>query len=309
MRHSWIGILYLTAAAAIWGGMYVVSKYVLAYVPPFTLLWMRYVIAVAILYGFWKRIYKTSGSRFTKSDWFAFAGIGFVGYFLSVGTQFVGTKLSDAHTGSLITASSPAFTFLFARLFLKERITVQNMVSLLLSSFGVLMVIGFDSQGIQSVWGDAFLVIAAVTWSLLSVFARRSSQHHSALTITTFALLFAILFTTPVMIWELFHTPMTFAEWANWKLPAGVLYLGIVSTAVAFYCWNKGLEKIDAGVSSLFLFVQTLVGSLCGWAILHEPLHTNFLIGGVCITMGLVLETPLLVWVRRITARSETHQV
>jgi len=32
------GSLYLTAAVAIWGGMYVASKYVLDYIPPFTLL-------------------------------------------------------------------------------------------------------------------------------------------------------------------------------------------------------------------------------------------------------------------------------
>ena len=41
--------------------------------------------------------------------------IGFIGYFVSIGAQFVGTKLSDAHTGALLTTSSPVFTVLLAR--------------------------------------------------------------------------------------------------------------------------------------------------------------------------------------------------
>jgi drug/metabolite transporter (DMT)-like permease len=41
------GYCALAAAASIWGGMYVVSKYTLDFIPPFTLLWLRYVTAFA----------------------------------------------------------------------------------------------------------------------------------------------------------------------------------------------------------------------------------------------------------------------
>ncbi|WP_207638333.1 EamA family transporter [Desulfoscipio gibsoniae] len=46
--------------------------------------------------------------------------IGFIGYFVSISFQFIGTKLSDAHTGALITSATPAFIVFFGRFVLKE---------------------------------------------------------------------------------------------------------------------------------------------------------------------------------------------
>ena len=43
---------------------------------------------------------------------------------------------------------------------------------------------------------------------------------------------------------------------------AGVLYVGIVSTAIAFYLWNKGFELLDANTAALCFFAQPVVGAL-----------------------------------------------
>ena len=40
--------------SSIWGGMYVVSKYVLDFIPPLTLVWLRFIIAFVVLYGILK---------------------------------------------------------------------------------------------------------------------------------------------------------------------------------------------------------------------------------------------------------------
>jgi drug/metabolite transporter (DMT)-like permease len=286
VRKHIFGSLYLSLAASIWGGMYVVSKYVLTYVPPFTLLWLRYVIAFLLLAGIliFSREYKIG-----RRDWFTVAGIGFVGYFLSVGAQFVGTKWSDAHTGALITSASPAFILLFARLILKESLTVRKLCALILSTIGVIIVVGWGSGEQNSLWGELSLVIAAVTWALLSVFAKQASQRLSSLAVTTYALLFAILYTTPVMLWELSRVDVILPT--RPLLWWGILYLGIVSTAGAFFLWNKGMELMDAGVGSLFFFFQPLVGSFLGWLLLGERLDWRFFAGGVFIIAGVLLST------------------
>lgn len=51
MKKSIIGAICLSLAASMWGGMYVVSKYVLDFIPPFTLVWLRYMIAFIFLYA------------------------------------------------------------------------------------------------------------------------------------------------------------------------------------------------------------------------------------------------------------------
>ncbi len=106
MRKEWLGALSLTLAASIWGGMYVVSKYALAYIEPFTFVWLRYAVAFTVLFIVWLRFGRESIRR---ADWKWIGLVGVIGYVASISFQFIGTKLSDAHTGSLVTAATPAF--------------------------------------------------------------------------------------------------------------------------------------------------------------------------------------------------------
>jgi drug/metabolite transporter (DMT)-like permease len=43
-------------------------------------------------------------------------------------------------------------------------------------------------------------------------------------------------------------------------LVAAVVYLGVASTALAWYCWYKGLEYTTAGTVAVFFFAQPVVG-------------------------------------------------
>ena len=83
------------------------------------------------------------------------------------------------------------------------------------------------------------------------------------------------LFITPFIVWEFQSNPI---EHMNLYVVLGVLYLGIVSTAGAFFLWNKGLELMDASIGSLFFFFQPIVGSFLGWLLLNETLNSNFLL-------------------------------
>ncbi len=63
MKQTLLGALFLSLASSIWGGMYVVSKYVLDYIPPFTLVWQRYIIAFVFLFAILKAVQKRSGKQ------------------------------------------------------------------------------------------------------------------------------------------------------------------------------------------------------------------------------------------------------
>jgi len=287
-KQNLLGALCLSLAASMWGGMYVVSKYVLDFIPPLTLVWLRYIIAFVFLYAILKAIqFKTEKREIIeKRDWLLIGWIGFIGYFVSIGLQFIGTKLSDAHTAALITSATPAFMVIFARVILKEAITFRKVISMILATLGVVIVIGWENNLGSNFLGSLILVGAAITWALLSVYVKVASNRLSSLTITTYAVLFALIFTTPAMIWELQSHD---AYYQNILVILGVLYLGVVSTAGAFFLWNKGLELMDAGVGSLFFFFQPIVGSFLGWALLNENLGITFFIGGIFILAGVMI--------------------
>lgn len=290
MKQNLFGAVCLSLAASIWGGMYVVSKYVLNFIPPLTLVWMRYIIAFAVLFTILKIIQVKNKEHITirKKDWLLFGWIGFIGYFISISFQFIGTKLSDAHTGALITSATPAFIVIFARIVLKEKLTVRKIISLIAATVGVVIVVGCDTNFGSHFLGSIILVGAAVTWALLSVYVKIASNRFSSLTITTYAVLFALIFTTPVMLWELQSKTVYYKSII---IVLGVLYLGIVSTAVAFFLWNKGMNLMDAGIGSLFFFFQPVVGSFLGWLLLNEKLDINFFVGAGLILLGVLIVT------------------
>ncbi|PFE01296.1 EamA family transporter [Bacillus cereus] len=290
MKQTILGAICLSLAASIWGGMYVISKYVLDFVPPLTLVWLRFIIAFFVLYIILKIIERKNKKKLLihKRDWLLFAWIGFIGYFISITCQFFGTKLSDAHTGSLVTSATPAFMVVFAALILKEKLTARRILSTILATIGVTIVIGWDIEMGSYFIGTIILVGAAITWALLSIYVKIASSRFSSLVITTYAIFFSLFFITPCMIWELQSSPI---ENLNPTIILGILYLGIISTAGAFFLWNKGLELMDASIGSLFFFFQPIVGSLLGWLLLNETLNSNFFIGGALIIFSVVITT------------------
>ncbi|AQQ64014.1 MULTISPECIES: DMT family transporter [Bacillus] len=290
MKQTILGAICLSLAASIWGGMYVVSKYVLDFIPPLTLVWLRFIIAFVVLYGILKLAEKKQKKKVTlrKKDWLLFAWIGFIGYFISITCQFIGTKLSDAHTGSLVTSATPAFMIIFAALILKEKLTARRLLSTIIATIGVIIVIGWDIEIGSYFIGTIILVGAAITWALLSIYVKIASIQFSSLVITTYAIFFSLFFITPFMIWELQAASI---GTVNTYVILGVLYLGIVSTAGAFFLWNKGLELLDASIGSLFFFFQPIVGSLLGWLLLNETLNSNFFIGGILIICSVLITT------------------
>jgi drug/metabolite transporter (DMT)-like permease len=219
--------------------------------------------------------------------------LGFVGYTISLSAQFLGTGLSTAHDGALITSATPAFIALFAWLLLRERVTVTRWVAIAMATVGV-AVVSLDQSATDGasapLLGNLFLVLAALTWAAYSVLGKDVTKRAGSLRVTAYAVAFGTVFTAPLVPLELgvLVAPivLTAVPPLVW---GGVLYLGIVSTAGAFYLWNKGFELLDASVASTFFFAQPVVGSLLGWLLLGEHLSTGVFGGAGLIAVGVGL--------------------
>lgn len=280
------GALYGLSAAAIWGGMYVVSDIVLPVIPPFTLLTFRLLFGVFTL----AFLLMTSGKpvNLTRRKLWQLLGVGFLGFGISIGAQFVGTDLSTAMNGSLITSASPAFIVLFAAIILKERLTPLRIISIVLATVGVLFIIDLSKVdfGSQTFWGDMALVVAALTWGLYSVLVRAVSKDTDTLIVTLFAFYGGSMLTIPTMMVESTTRPT-----GEITLPIifGILYLGVVSTAGAMWLWNRAFALVDASVASLFFFAQPLVGAVLSSVILQQPFTPGLLVGSILIAAGVLL--------------------
>ncbi|WDL98855.1 DMT family transporter [Alicyclobacillus sp. ALC3] len=284
MNSRYLGGLYMALAASIWGGMYVVSKVLLQNIEPLALVWLRYVVALCAL---------SISILATKQSWRVswrhvplIAVIGVAGYAISIWTQFLGTKLSTAQMGAMITSATPAFMVVFGRMLLRERITLRKAISVGLATVGVLLIVGIGGFSHSYQLGGVILFVAALTWALMSVVVKLVPNGYSQLTVTFYAILVAIVCITPTAVNQLIHvSPSTWVQPSLWS---GVLYLGVVSTAGAFFLWNKGLQLVDASSGGLYFFFQPLVGTFLGWLILGEVVELSFWFGALLILIGVV---------------------
>jgi len=285
MNKTLVGFLSGLGAASIWGGMYVVSKVVLEIIPPFALVALRLVlgiIALAIVVAL------RGGLKITRAQFIQVFSVGFVGYGISLSLQFLGTKLSTAANGSLVTSATPAFVLLFAWILLSEKITTRKFIALLLATLGVVAVI--DPRAAQLnpdlFLGNILLLDAAVTWALYSVLVRKVTQNLDVLPFSLIAFIGGLPVVIPAGAWELNTVG---AGTISLGVVGGVLFLGIISTALAMILWNNAFAILDAGAASLTFFAQPVVGTLLGWFFLGEKITPLFLLGGVLIGIGILI--------------------
>ena len=286
-KHPLTGLMAGLVAASIWGGMYVVSKIVLEVIPPFALLTTRLVLG-ALALGLVIAIRKAH--TLTRRQALQSFLVGFVGYGISLGFQFVGTKLSTASNGSLVTSATPAFVLIFAPFLLAERATPRRVIALLAATLGVVIVIDPRTANLSPslFWGNMSLLAAALTWALYSVLVRRVSRSADLLASSAIMLLGGIPSSLLIGVWEIKTSGL--GEITP-GIIAGILFLGIISTAMAMFLWNYAFAELPAAVASLTFFAQPVVGTILGAVLLGERISVLFIVGGLLIGIGLIISS------------------
>lgn len=282
-----LGGIFLTLAASVWGGMFVAVKIAVQYIPPIPLVWMRYIVAFVVLAAV--VVYQRENLKIARRDIALLLSIGVIGHTISIVTQEYGTMFSSAQMGSVITSATPAFMLIFAAWLLKEKMTVRKILSIVLATVGVILIAGVDSMDMSKQLGAFCSTVAALTWALMSVWLKLIPSRYSPLQINFYAVLTAIICLTPINLPAVSELP-----WDKILQPeiiGCVVYMGAISTSIAFLLWNKGLLLMEAGASGLFFFFQPIVGTFLGWLILDEQITISFWIGSLLIFIGVFLVT------------------
>ena len=287
--------LDLVIAAALWGGLYVVSAGTFDKIPPITLNVLRLAVGLGVLLiAFRGRI----GWGQAPRGRVLLAGVVVA---VTMLLQFGGTSLTGAAEGAILTTTTPAFVLLFGVLLEGEKVRRVAWAGVAVALAGVIVLtlrsVGVDAAGTpvsaddqlaataSRLTGDLMLVGAAATWALFSSIGRPLVASVGAFR--------AIMQATAVGLVLLL--PLVPLELAGRTLPplepstiAAVLYLGIGSTAIAWSLWYRGYAAAPPAVSAAAFFAQPLVGATLGVLVLGEVLGPAFLAGSALIAVGVV---------------------
>ena len=273
--------------ALLFGFSFVVTKFVLRSIPPFTLIFLRFSIAsllLGIIYFRRRNTHLVAGDR-----WRMFLASLIVPglYFLA---ETYGLKLSSATSVSLLISTIPIFAAIFAFLIMKERIGLWRGGAIFLSVLGVTIIISGGGGELEA-WGMVRLgnllgLGAAVCAGLYMAMARDLMSKYSPLTITTFQAFFAAVIFLPLAGMEGFThhwndiQPLTILA---------VLYLALFCSVLAFFLWNYGISRLEASKAAVFTNLVPVFTVLGASLFLSEKIRLEQVIGGALVIGGVSL--------------------
>lgn len=284
----WLGPLLALAATAIWSGNFVIARHLGDVIPPVQTSFWRWVIALAAVTPFALR-----GLLRERQALRANAGLVVLAALLGV-TLFntliyVAGQSTSATNLALIAAATPALIAVFAALG-GERMTLRRAVGMTVAFAGVLALVSKGSLtallSMDFRTGDLWMLAAMATFAGYSALLRRKPASISGPTflLATFAagtVLLAPVYVASVALQGAF-TP-------NASTIPPLLYIGVASSAIAFYTWNSAVSLIGATRAGVIYYLQPVFVACLAYLILGEHLTLTQALCMAAIVTGVAL--------------------
>ncbi|WSR26056.1 DMT family transporter [Streptomyces sp. NBC_00272] len=260
-----LGVLLALVATVVWSGSFVATRGMADTVPPVQAVFWRWIIATLAVAPFAARQAWQQRALIRKHFGFvALASLFGVALYNTLVHQ-AGLTTSASNMG-MIMAASPVIMALYARLG-GERLGARRTFGLLLAAFGVLLLVGDGSLGFDFGAGDLWMFAAALSFATYSALLKRKPAELGGLAflITTFVL-------GALMLAPAYAVSVTVQ--GGFEVTAGtagmLLYVGVMSSAVAFFAWNKAVSLIGAARSGVVYYLQPVCVAGLGLLLLGE---------------------------------------
>ena len=283
--------LQLLGMAILWGASWPWGRVVAQAMPTFVASSMRFFIAIIPLV-IW--LYAANRFRYAKklrpNQWlglFLTALLGVFGY----STFFIwGLKYVPAGQATVIVATNPVFTTIFAIWLFKEKWNkwVANGMVIAVAGSLLAMTKGEPTQMLTNFgFGQLLLLGALVCWVAYTLLARKVLVGIDSLTATTISSIFGFLL--------LFIGALIAESWQDWAIVFtldqstwfSLLGLALGATVLAYAWYFDGVKYLGAGNTAAYIILVPILGILFSAIWLNEQVDSSLLIGGTLAVSGL----------------------
>lgn len=280
------GWLLLFALSIIWGGSFLSNRVVLEEVPVLTVVAFR-VSAAAILLWIWvfsRRLPLPKGGK----RWALIALSGVLNNVVPFTLIVWGQQHIPSGLAGILNSTTVIFTVLLAALvFADERLTLRKLTGVVLGFVGVSLAVGFSSLRHLDPFslGQLAVVGATMSYAVAGVVGRFSMAGVRAEVGAAATLTASSLIMVPLAL-SLEGVPSVNLAPATW---AGLLYLGVMASAVAYLLFYRILMMAGAGNLSLVTLLIAPIAIILGAIVYGETLAPNAYLGFAVIAFGLLV--------------------
>ncbi|WP_296442782.1 DMT family transporter [Rhodoferax sp. UBA5149] len=283
------GLLLATVGAIAFSGKAIIVK--LAYrhgVDAVTLIMYRMLFALPIfaLMAWWASRGKPA---LTRHDWLGILGLGVTGYYLASYLDFAGLSFISASLERLILYLNPTLVLLLGLVLYKRRIQRRQVLGMLVSYVGVVLVFGHEIklQGSDAALGALLVFLSAVSYAVYLTFSGELVQRLGSLRLVGLATTVACLLCIAQFV--------LLRPWSAALVAPQVIWLSVLNatlcTAVPVLLVMMAIERIGASVAAQTGMVGPMSTILMGVVILGEPFTAWVAAGTVLVIAGIFVFT------------------
>ena len=194
-------------------------------------------------------------------------------------------KLTSVANATLLANFAPIFVALGAAVWLKEEITRQFLLALVISLIGTVMVLGASLDlGERHLLGDGLGILTAVFYAGYILAVKQVRQTMATGTLMFWSAIISATALLPIAVVS--GEGLIAHSLYGWAILGGL--------AVISHCGGQGLityalAHLPASFSSLTLLLQPVIAAILAWYILAEPLGGLQAAGGSVVLAGILL--------------------
>ncbi|GHU34629.1 membrane protein [Betaproteobacteria bacterium] len=278
----------LVLTAFFWGGTWIAGRSAVQEMSPLAVASWRFLLATLVLgMLLWRR---EGFPRWSWRDWLVLSSLGLTGVFLYNLFFLYGLQYVEAGRGALVTAFTPAYIALADWLLFRAPMSPFKAFGIVLATGGCLLVVtqGQPARIFQGEvgFGECLLLGTSLSWAAYTLINRKISMRFSPLAMTFGACLTGWLFLTAYALAD--HSLFDFSA-ATWRASAGIVFLGMFGTAVAFTWYSEAVGHIGSTRASAFINLVPVFAVLQGTLLLDERLGAGVLVGGATVIAGVLI--------------------
>ncbi|TGA97946.1 DMT family transporter [Sporolactobacillus shoreae] len=288
---------FLVLANLFWAGNYVFGKYVVAEMTPVQMTFIRWLIAVLLLFPLAQWIEKPDWKSVWK-EWkmlLVLSILGIVGYNIVL---YEALRFTSSLNAALVNSINPAMIAVFAVWLLKEKLSWLNSTGLAVSLVGVLLVLthGHLLQIFVTRYnlGDLLMLLAITIWTFYTMIGKKMKQ------IPPIAAT-AVSATLGLIVLLPFFITSGFTFRLSTEATAGILYIALFPSVCSFVFWNSAIREVGASRAGIFLNLLTVFTAVIS-LVLGKPITLPQIIGGLLVILGVYLTNQKVVTVKNLPA-------
>ncbi len=287
-------LLFLVLPPLLWASNAIVGRLAAGAIPPITLNFLRWVVAILVLLPFvWRRL--RQDWPLARRAWVVLAATGFLSTTTYNALQYFALTTSSPINVALITASGPIFTLLMGWLFFQATISRAATLGAVVSLIGVTWVLLrgelLNATRIDFVSGDLFMLLAIALWSLYTWLLRGRPAEMSGYSVLTMQMAWGLLFAVPMVLAEWFLGGYSAIAWSP-KIYSMILFVALGPALLAYLCYQQAVLRTGSQLPMFFLNLTPVFAALMAVVLLGEFPELYHVVGLVLIVAGIVLANP-----------------